>query len=670
MAEFVKPRQENASLEFVVVEKPVERGSPEALALKFQAERQGNAKLEFNTTGTGTLPTVELSGSVRTRAPGIEGIALNGAYTTGTLDSQDQPGIEGITLMCADYSGTVDSMDTPGTNNGLVYDINVDRDPKGEFGTKHSVAAFQDSYIAQAHSESGFEMSVTKARHAVASKSDLPVKAGHGESPKSSVIKITDYQDGRKLDRDRRNNWQNPPARYERRVHHWRQGRKTDADLGSNWQNPPGMYADRGHHHQEACDGFLVDRGTKYAEGRKTGRYWGDYFEQAILPPDGKHPELPPVEPPVERPPVLLDFKGLRKSNGHLEFVYIELDALIVMNEITVKHVAPDGTETPIHPTQARVGIDLDNYTWTLSGELKGEAALQFLRHQEGEAPVIKMEINGWDWIFVVTSFNRNRGTFNVSYSFQADSQTRYLGEPFALKSSNSVDNPISPWQMVEQQINPLGFELDRQDMLDWTLTGGSYSYSQLTPIALLKAVTAAVGGIVRPDRQEAKLKIQPRYKVSPWKWNTLVDVACDHLVPESVVVTESAQDTSTQQVNAITVGGTTHGVVTQVVLNGTAGDVSGQDVSDPLAQSHQVNAERGRNAMGETGSQESVNYSIPLMQEGVDSFGLITPGDIVRIVNQDGSKLTGLCISNNINLKTIDEVWQEVSLEIHNGNT
>ncbi len=672
MVEFVKPRQDDAGLEFVVVEAPVERGSVDALQLKFNHPRQVDGQLELNVSGGGGgLPNFDLTGVIRSRPISITGFIDVIVDVGGTIVIDDPITLSGTMVPDAVLSGVAVVNDDPIITGTLAYDINVDRGPKSAVDAHHSETGFTPHVIHAIHSETGYARRTPASLYGSALTSSPAIGARHSESPELYRVSGVLHDEGARVYGASRHPWDNPDAVNIKPDHEWDQGAGVYRDHESDWENPPKLHIDRYAHHGDAADGFLLSLGAVAGEGADLHKGWLDHFEQAILPPSGVHPVVP-VIPPVIVPDkdAILDFKALRQPDGHLEFIYIELDALIVMNEITVTHVAIDNTETPIHPVNLGVSIDLDSFTWTLTGELKGADSIQWLQSQLGKAPVIKLKANGWDWSFCVSSFDRSRRTHDTGYRFTADSQTRFLGEPHAAKRSDSVVTPISPWQLVEQRINPLGFDLDRSGVLDWVLPANSYSYSQLTPIALLKAVTAAVGGIVRPDRQLAKLTVQPRYKVSPWKWSTLSDIMCDHLVPESAVITESARDTSSPQLTAVTVSGTTHGVTTQVVKLGTAGDSIAPDVTDPLAQDHLVNAERGRNIMADSGDQELVSYSIPLIQDTVTTFGLIVPGDLVRILNDNGSKLTGLCVSNTIDMKSIDEIWQNINLEVHHGDS
>ena len=178
--------------------------------------------------------------------------------------------------------------------------------------------------------------------------------------------------------------------------------------------------------------------------------------------------------------------------------------------------------------------------------------------------------------------------------------------------------------------------------------------------------VAQACGAILRPDKVNDVIHVQPRYKTSPWDWDALTDEQCDHVINADYVITESSNDNTTPQANCVLISGETHGVITEVVKAGTAGDVRSTDVLSPLSQDHNVNAELARNIMADSGEQEVLGLSIPLLPPDSD-FGLLLPGEIIRVVYPDKT-ITGLCLSNSVPIQSITDVSQSVKLELNNG--
>ena len=59
----------------------------------------------------------------------------------------------------------------------------------------------------------------------------------------------------------------------------------------------------------------------------------------------------------------------------------------------------------------------------------------------------------------------------------------------------------------------------------------------------------------------------------------------------------------------------------------------------------------------------------LPLYPPG-QSPSLIVPGELVKVLREDGSETMGLAIGNTISPNGVSAIWQSVSLEVHLGNS
>jgi len=371
-------------------------------------------------------------------------------------------------------------------------------------------------------------------------------------------------------------------------------------------------------------------------------------------------PIEPPVTPPSANP--ILNFLALWDNSGELDFLRIELDALIIMNEINIYHVASDGARTAVHPINASLDFDIDSFVWSFNGQLLGKENLALLTHRAG----FEININGHQLRFTLREFSRAASFANDAYSFTCVTNTQWLGQPYAALYNGTVDNPIGAWQLVAEKFATEAFTLNRSLTPEWTLQPDSFSYLNKSPIELALQVAQASGAILQPDKLENIIHVQPRYKTSPWDWDALTNEECDHVINADYVDTESSNDNTTPQTNSVLVSGETHGVITEVVKAGTAGDVRAKDVLSPLSQDHNANAELARNIMADSGEQEVLGLSVPLLPPD-SAFGLLLPGEIIRVVYPDKT-ITGLCLSNSIPVQSITDISQSVKLELNNG--
>mgnify|MGYP001163373802 CR=1 FL=1 len=346
----------------------------------------------------------------------------------------------------------------------------------------------------------------------------------------------------------------------------------------------------------------------------------------------------------------------------------------LIMN--TIEFYAVVGTEQiAVEPVGLSLKLDLDSYAWELSGELKGATAKNYILPDVNGPKALMMTINGWPWIFAVKSYKRNSKLVGESYSFTAVSRSQFLTGDWSDKVSYSVDAEVNAWQLAETLLTPLGFTLDRTNVTewyrtpDWTLQAGSVSWANVTPMDIISQLAIAAGGTVQPHRTADTIIIAPRYRLSPWEWAAAQDSAFSHLIPEAMIVdgSETGDITRTTELERVLVSGTTHGAVTEVIRRNTAGAVSATDVSDVLNQDNTANAERGRNILCDSGVIEQLSIQLPLMPPG-QAPGLLEPGQLVKILRENGTDTIGMVLSNSIKPDSVSSVWQSAVLEVHHG--
>ena len=344
----------------------------------------------------------------------------------------------------------------------------------------------------------------------------------------------------------------------------------------------------------------------------------------------------------------------------------------LIMN--TIEFYAVVGAEQiAVEPVGLSLKLDLDSYAWELSGELKGATAKNYILPDVNGPKALMMTINGWSWVFAVKSYKRSSRLVGEAYTFTAVSRSQFLTSDWSDKVSYSVNAEINAWQLAESLIAPLGFTLDRTNVTewvrtpDWTLQAGSVSWANVTPLEIITQLATAAGATIQPHRTDDTIIIAPRYRLSPWEWATAQDSAFSHLIPEAMIVdgTETGEFTNTTELERVLVSGTTHGAVTEVIKRNTAGSVSAADISDVLNQDNIVNAERGRNVLCDSGAVEQLSIQLPLLPPG-QAPGLLLPGQLVKILRENGSHTPGMVLSNAIKPDSVSSVWQSAVLEVH----
>lgn len=345
-----------------------------------------------------------------------------------------------------------------------------------------------------------------------------------------------------------------------------------------------------------------------------------------------------------------------------------------IMNSIQCFALVGD-ERIAIAPDNIRVSLLLEGYAWEMTGDLHGRTSVNYLRPDADGPRHIELQMNGHTWLFAVKSYRKSTALATETYSFTAQSRTLLLDGDQSDKVTVTLPAAIGAWQLVEQLLQPLGFSLERTAVTEWvqtpewTLAAQSASWVSVTPMAIIADIAAACGAVVTPHMTEDKLIITPRYRVSPGKWAAAPASAWSHLIPEGMSPSENSERQFTTPLERVLIAGTTHGVITEVVRSGSAGGVSAADVSDVLAQDPAANAERGRNLLAESGQIEIVTMELPLYPPG-QSPSLVVPGELVKVLREDGSETRGLVLGNNVTPNGVSAIWQSVSLEVHHGNS
>ncbi|MEG3753083.1 hypothetical protein [Psychromonas arctica] len=402
---------------------------------------------------------------------------------------------------------------------------------------------------------------------------------------------------------------------------------------------------------------------SNFGNGIAIKKEWNSYFEDGIYPVGERLDVIVPPTPIPDLPIEPLEFKSLWNNSGKLDFLTIEMDALIIMNQITVYYIANDGNKVSISPINASLNFDIDSQVWSFKGQLIGADSLTYL----GYRSQYEIHINGHEFLFTLREYARSTSFQSESYTFTSVTSSQWLFSPYVNLYSKTVDTEVGAWQIVDEILNKESFTLSRSELTpEWVLAPDSFSYLNKPAIELIMQIADACGSIIQPDKTKNIIHAQPRYKVSPWNWPYLTNSECDHVVSADYVITESSSDNTTTQINNVLISGEAHGVITNAIKTGTAGDVRATDVISVLSQSNTVNTELARNIMSDSGKQEILGINIPLLSTDSDC-GLFLPGEIVRIIYEDKA-VTGLCLSNNIAIQTLTDISQSVKLEVNNG--
>ena len=292
---------------------------------------------------------------------------------------------------------------------------------------------------------------------------------------------------------------------------------------------------------------------------------WGRFLAGVSTPPDAT-PE--PPQPPISNDlaflyPFLLD-ANLEFARRIVRRIPVRR-AYFVLHEIAITRVS-DGAELQF--ADLTLSADVGSWGWSLAGNALGDAAYALLM----AAPFteINVRINGLNWRFLITSVTHSRTFGRVGYSVTGVSPALALTAPLSDARSRRVTAPWSMAQLAAQEVADTAWAVNWTAM-DWLIPGGTWQYSQQTPLQALGALAEAAGAFVQADRVNRVIRIAPRYAAWPWSGDWAFSAMS---WPASILWNVNRSPKPGSNYNAVYVAGATaDGIMGYVKRAGTAGD-------------------------------------------------------------------------------------------------
>ena len=415
--------------------------------------------------------------------------------------------------------------------------------------------------------------------------------------------------------------------------------------------------------------GTTGSTGTALPVRRPLGVEW----REAIRPPAGMW--IPPVLPPgggCYTPDADLLFRAAWSAETALLFtcsgeggggdppvatVVVPVRRVyMVFNDVSLTRVV-GGIVLP-NPT-LRMSIDADSWTWTFSATLDG-SALADVAPISGEPVEVEAEVNGNSFRFIVERISRERTFASNRISISGRGRNAVLAFPYspAVQFANSIDRTAAQLANDAMTLSgvPIGWSVTWAPD-DWLVPAGVWSH-QGSHMSALLSVAQSIGGYVRPHRVGDSMTVLARYPVAPWDWAT--DVTPDIEIPSAIAVREALQWEDMPAYNRVYVSGARSGILAQVTIDGTAGDVIAPMVTEALITAAAAGRQRGLAVLGNTGRIAAVSLRLPVTSE----TGVIEPGTFVRYL--DGvTPYLGIVRSTAIEAD-VRTVRQVIGIETH----
>lgn len=334
------------------------------------------------------------------------------------------------------------------------------------------------------------------------------------------------------------------------------------------------------------------------------------------------------------------------------------LRSYIVINDVTLLRVS---NNLPLPTLSLQIGIDADSWVWGWSASMSARQLDNLERDAPGSPVELEAQINGVIWRLVVERVSRDRRFGQDRISVSGRGIAAQLADPiYPAESRDNTAGAMTAQQLAAAALTyngvPLGWDIDWQ-IADWLVPAGAWVHTG-TPIEAVARIAAAAGGYVQADPAAQILHVLPRYPLLPWEWAAATP---DVILPSAVTTREGTEYLDRPNYNAVYVsGGAVGGVLGQVTIAGTAGDVPAEMVTDALVT--HVDAARGRGAaiLGNTGRQRLLTLETPILAD----VGLYGVGTLLE--SQDGTATArGLVRSVAVSAQQ-PRVRQTIEVETH----
>lgn len=337
----------------------------------------------------------------------------------------------------------------------------------------------------------------------------------------------------------------------------------------------------------------------------------------------------------------------------------------LIMNTLQITDIA---TGTPLDIQGVTISIDIDSLSWKFTGTVYGEGTMDLVRPDEEGMKDIRVIINTHEWVFSIERYTSDEKFPTSKFAISGVSRTQYMTADFAPVRSYTNSSATTAAQAANAELENTGFTLvwptsGDGDLPDWIIPAGALSYRDKTPSQVISQIVTAAGGVMIPSMDADSWTIQPRYKSSPWQWDSVVP---DTAIYIGMVRSRSGKYEPAPAYDACFVSGVSQGVSVDVQRQGSGGLNPMPDVLDDLITAAAPAISRGRNELAATGNKVVETLSVLIPEQGA-APGILLPGKIIAVTHDNpASDYVGLVIANSISAQKAGgaEIYQSVTLE------
>lgn len=312
-----------------------------------------------------------------------------------------------------------------------------------------------------------------------------------------------------------------------------------------------------------------------------------------------------------------------------------------IVNELSVSRL-DNGQNILVY--DGSYSTDRSRWCWSYSLTVPA-TEIPKLEPVNGQPVILRVMVNGTEHHMLLENRSRSRRFAEITYTLSGRSQSALLDAPYSPTRSFTQENERTARQLCQSELDRVNSSTTLQweliDELSWIIPAGSLSYSNLTPIAVIKMIAESAGGFVYSEKGSNTITVKPKYKKTFWDSITVEEY--DRLIPESLVTEQSTDYEPYPDYNGITLTNDRSGLSGQIKRTGTAGDTLLETANSPLFTVESMGS-YGKAALAKSGLVETHNLVMPVYA----NTGECAPGDLVAFNAEWWGIIDGVNVSFN----------------------
>lgn len=312
-----------------------------------------------------------------------------------------------------------------------------------------------------------------------------------------------------------------------------------------------------------------------------------------------------------------------------------------IVNELSVSRL-DNGQNILVY--DGSYSTDRSRWCWSYSLSVPA-TEIPKLEPVNGQPVILRVMVNGTEHHMLLENRSRSRRFAEITYTLSGRSQSALLDAPYAPTRSFTQENERTARQLCQAELDRVNSSTTLQweliDELSWIVPAGSLSYSNMTPIAVIKMIAESAGGFVYSEKGSNTITVKPKYKKTFWDSITVEEY--DRLIPESLVTEQSTDYEPYPDYNGITLTNDRSGLSGQIKRTGTAADTLLETANSPLFTVESMGA-YGKAVLAKSGLVETHNLVMPI---GPD-VSECAPGELVAFNAEWWGIIDGVNVSFN----------------------